>query len=110
MSDWQKRLFCSHSCFSTYSRGASSPHWKGGIRHGHDWGYLRCSDGKYLHRLVMEEYLGRRLSMHEHVHHLNGDVTDNRPENMEILTNSEHRKLHAVQQKRNKKGQFSCEP
>lgn len=52
-------------------------------------------DGHVLeHRLILERKLGRFLLRSEHVHHLNGDTLDNRPENLEPVSGSRHRVLH----------------
>ena len=48
------------------------------------------------HRYIMEQYLGRKLSRNEVVHHKNGDKRDNRIENLEIMSLSEHTKNHQM--------------
>jgi hypothetical protein len=47
-----------------------------------------------LHRHIMEEKIGRKLKRNEIVHHINGDKHDNRIENLEIISQSEHIKKH----------------
>lgn len=46
------------------------------------------------HRLVAAEKLGRPLTSDEHVHHINHDRLDNRPENLMVVSRSEHLKEH----------------
>lgn len=77
--------------------GVDNPFWKGGRRIS-TYGYVlvRIPGGGevFEHRLVMAEAMGRELLSSEIVHHINGDKTDNRIENLEITSRKEHAKHH----------------
>lgn len=47
-----------------------------------------------LHRHIMEEHLGRKLTYNEVVHHINGNKKDNRLENLTVMSRGEHARLH----------------
>src|SRR3989304_1142448 len=53
-------------------------------------------DGRKVraHRWIIEQYLGRKLSAYEHVHHINGNPLDNRIENLQVLGAGPHIRLH----------------
>lgn len=48
---------------------------------------------EYEHRVVAESKIGRPLKRGEHVHHLNCDKSDNREENIVVMSHSDHASL-----------------
>src|SRR5262245_26989287 len=72
------------------------------LRHGHVYVHLgyetqpdgtRKRIGDYEHRIVWREAHGE-IPKSYHVHHRNGDRTDNRLENLELMSWHAHGKIH----------------
>ena len=47
------------------------------------------------HRFIAEDMIGRKLKTNEVVHHKDGNKRNNSPENLIVVTRSEHAKIHA---------------
>ena len=93
----KQRLFFNKG-YRTYMRGYRKV--KAPESHPHS-----DKDGYVLeHRLIMEKHLGRFLEPREIVHHKNGTPSDDRLRNLQLMTQSEHARLHIALRKRDKKG------
>jgi len=93
-----KTKYCSRRCLwdNNGSKGSGEYRWYIDAK-GYKVGFL-WKDGephyKRYHRWVIEEYLKCDLLPDEDVHHKNGDKLDNRLGNLELMTHSEHSRLH----------------
>jgi hypothetical protein len=70
--------------------GSRHPAYKGGYKGKK--GYIEVSvNGKKVlqHRHLYEQHYGIKLLPHQNVHHMNGDRTDNRIENLELWDTSQ---------------------
>lgn len=95
-----------NAAVGSYRTGPAHPLWKGrSTKNGYvtvrpqDYSFPESLDrtGRiYEHRMVMETHIGRPLRRDEVVHHINGVKTDNRPVNLELTTQVEHMRSHAV--------------
>jgi hypothetical protein len=75
---------------------------------GRPYFYILNRGSVRAHRLVVEQALGRRLKASEHVHHKDDNRANNALDNLQIVSASEHARIHIHWRKRNAKGQFVC--
>jgi len=81
--------------------GSMNAQWRNGITITAG-GYLKFTSspangehmGKFLHTVVAEWSVGRPLKEGEVVHHKDRNKTNNSPENLQVMTASEHALLH----------------
>lgn len=65
------------------------------LKRGSGTGRYVKRNGRHEHRVVAEQMLGRPLRTDEVVHHKDGDGRNNSPDNLEVMTQNEHAKLHS---------------
>jgi endogenous inhibitor of DNA gyrase (YacG/DUF329 family) len=91
--DGVARIYCSMKCYNGI-RSKNLPSYEYPKKEKKNY-KMKKINGKqiYYHRWVVEQHLGRKLTRSEVVHHINGDPHDNRIENLQIMSQSEHIKL-----------------
>ncbi len=88
------QIFCSNSCsaINKFIRlGKDKKKW---MENGYWVLYRRYDKPIKEHIKIMEDHIGRKLEKDEIVHHINEIRTDNRIENLKLMTRGEHSKYH----------------
>lgn len=97
-------VYCSKECAWTAARAACPEDVRqegyrksGDTQRGRGEGRAyRKLNGRHEHRRVAEEKAGRPLQFEDVVHHIDGDIHNNDPSNLEIITRAEHMRKHGL--------------
>jgi hypothetical protein len=92
----RQRRVCSIECRSALFSGSGNPKFNDGLTTSQGRTLIVNRDGTMTlyYRAVMEAHLGRELRSGEIVHHINGDPSDDRIENLVVMSQREHFALH----------------
>ena len=132
LKQWERKKYCSPKCQHEHQKDifsgkhfSKASEFKKGVNSGK--GNNSWKTGKYMqegyvmvwtenrghvqeHRLVMEGFLGRELDSREIIHHINHDRADNRIENLQVMSQSEHAKIHTTERWNQLKKKFNYLP
>lgn len=95
LKDWEKanrsnkilRRFCNRRCANKI-RGVNPATTK--------YQRIKVNGKNYQeHRVIMENFLGRKLESWEHVHHIDENKLNNDISNLKLVTRNTHRKEHS---------------
>lgn len=100
-----RRKCCSRICKDRLQKvlilGNKNPNWKGKGRFTDERGYIKVKVGnqyEYEHILIWKKNKGN-IPENYVIHHKDHDKGNNRIENLELLSNSDHMKLHAKERR-----------
>ena len=95
-----------HSGSASFTKGQKAYNWQGGrFVTGRGYARILCkghpkaNENGYVneHDVIMENIIRRNLNDNEVVHHINGIKDDNRLENLQLMTRSQHMTYHDKQ-------------
>ncbi len=100
--------YCSYRCAGKRDRrGSKNSNWKGGRTSRADGRSVvyapgnpmsTCSGGSHVleYRLIASRKIGRTLTSDDVVHHIDGDIHNNAPSNLKVMSRREHALVHFI--------------